>query len=348
MRDKSVCPRPVVTRRDLILGSGAGFLASRLPASPAVFDEKSSFLAVGDWGRSGGDYQLHVARHMEREARRLNSQFVVSTGDNFYVKGVSTACDDKWNTAFEDIYTDSSLQRPWYPVLGNHDYGGNVWAQIERSEISPRWRMPKRWHKVSLDRRGRPHADLFFIDTIAWTGGEDFPWNVLGTSVTKKDRADHKDWLVGELLGSTAPIKLVFGHYPVFSVGEHGGKKKLDDLDRLLRKAGVTAYVNGHDHCLYHIRTDQMDYVGSGGGSQEMHKYTGGSVFRCVLPLNCGAETDQVEALPKWMSYSDRAGFASFTISDTSVEFTLIDRNGTRFHNHVLGVRAPDATVVLT
>jgi tartrate-resistant acid phosphatase type 5 len=51
---------------------------------------------------------------------RVNAQFVLALGDNFYVDGVTNTTDRLWNTAFHDIYSASSLQIPWYPILGNH------------------------------------------------------------------------------------------------------------------------------------------------------------------------------------------------------------------------------------
>ena len=53
------------------------------------------------------------------------------------------------------------------------------------------------------------------------------------------------------LRSSTAHYLIVVGHYPVWSIAEHGPTKCLvDRLRPLLQTYHVTAYINGHDHNL--------------------------------------------------------------------------------------------------
>ncbi|CAF4393916.1 unnamed protein product, partial [Rotaria sordida] len=54
-----------------------------------------------------------------------------------------------------------------------------------------------------------------------------------------------------------APYLIVSGHFPVYSVAEHGPTKCLvDRLRPLLHQYRATAYLCGHDHNLQHLADD--------------------------------------------------------------------------------------------
>lgn len=337
----------VFSRRD-VLASGTALAWSLAAPLRAASNRRTNFLVVGDWGRDGGDYQEHVARHMALEAARTDARFVVSTGDNFYKVGISSVSDPQWESSFYKIYSDPWLQRRWYPVLGNHDYGGKVFEQVKKSDPQQCWQMRDRWYKVNLKEHDGPDADIFFTDSVAFTGGEKFPFSIFGTSVNAIDAEAHYVWLEKHLRESEAPMKIVVGHYPIYSIGPHGGKMKMERLDRLLRRYGVTAYVNGHDHCLYHIQSREMDYICSGGGSQELKAYTGDPKrYGCVIPGSCDSSNDRSQPLPVWLSFVDRAGFASFDVGEDVLRFSLIDRSGIVFHTHTIVARPPDPSVAI-
>ena len=55
------------------------------------------------------------------------------------------------------------------------------------------------------------------------------------------------------------------GHYPVYSVGNHGTISTLvSKLAPLLDKYKVGAYINGHDHGLQYIRSKNVSYITTG------------------------------------------------------------------------------------
>jgi tartrate-resistant acid phosphatase type 5 len=315
------------TRRDLIVSAPllVGAAALPMPLLAQIMSKPLNFLVIGDWGRDGKDFQTDVARRMIKTAAARESRFVASTGDNFYTLGVSSKDDRQWETSFEHIYPEGELPQPWYAVLGNHDYGGNVHAQLERDGTG-RWNMPELWYPV-IAPSGRSDVDLFFINTVVWLGKESFPFKWLGSDIEKGDQQRQIDWLVGALARSTARFKLVFGHHGIYSIGPHGGKMLMKELDEVLREYGVTAYISGHDHCLYHISRDGMHYICSGGGSQLLATYTGGGRSGCVFEPFCDpAAGDAV--FPYWHWFMPEAGFASIDVWEDRIDLELIGVGG--------------------
>jgi len=78
-----------------------------------------------------------------------------------------------------------------------------------------------------------------------------------------------RQWLDRELGRSTADWKIVVGHYPVWSIAEHGPTQELvDDLRPLLEKYNVAMYLNGHDHNAQHLNDgSNVEYLVVGAGS---------------------------------------------------------------------------------
>jgi acid phosphatase len=331
------------TRRELIKSAPLALAAAALPTpiKAAASNPALRFSVVGDWGRDGKEHQSEVANAMHAVQRTEGSEFVVSTGDNFYGtllfgQGVETISDRQWDTSFERIYSPDL--GPWYVTLGNHDYAGNVEAQIKKTWHSSRWRMPNYFHEKLFQRPSLPSIHLFFIDTVAWIGSETRPWSFLGSAPNEKRRIAQMEWLINGLRGSPAPLKLVFGHHGIYSIGKHGGEMRMKELDDVLRRFDVTAYVNGHDHCMYHVSHQGMHYICSGAGSEMLARYKGGfaigpnnnSQAGCVLPGYCEGTHDPRPVFPVWHSfgakdpggpYELKGGFAHFTL--TAQEFSV-------------------------
>ncbi|CAN1839248.1 Purple acid phosphatase 17 [Linum perenne] len=89
-------------------------------------DGSLSLLVIGDWGRRGLYNQSQVASQMGRIGEELDIDFVISTGDNFYDDGLKGLHDPAFEDSFSRVYAANSLQKPWYTVLGNHDYRGKI------------------------------------------------------------------------------------------------------------------------------------------------------------------------------------------------------------------------------
>lgn len=299
-----------------------------MPAPLPAQNEKPllSFFVIGDWGRDGHSHQREVANLMAAEVEAMRSwgwtppAFIVSTGDNFYTFGVSSIHDSKWRTSFIDIYDQPALAGiPWFAVLGNHDYGGDIKAQQTYTGDS-RWHMPHPDHGEFPGTFSRHGADFFFLDTVAWIGKEGFPFYFLGDRVRFQDQKRQADWLVSALDRSRSRFRFVFGHHGIYSIGPHGGAMQMKELDDLLRCYNVSAYIHGHDHCLYHITHRGMNYVCSGGGSQIKADYHGAKdKWGCVFGAFCQDGTDTL--YPRYDAFLPDAGFARFDLYENRAEF---------------------------
>jgi len=262
----------LLNRREFITSMSAAAALSAFPggagAAPAA---ALDFLVVGDWGRNGASHQREVAMQMGQAGAGLGSRTVFSVGDNFYEDGVQSATDPQWRTSFEDIYTAGALQVPWYVALGNHDYRGVPQAQLDYAKTSARWRMPSRYYKVSGSEVEAPHVDFFVVDTSPLVHKyRENVHSVIAQNVASQDVDAQIKWLDQELGRSTAAWKLVVGHHTIYSGGSgHGDTPETQELiDPLLKKHGVQAYINGHDHDLQHIRRGSVDYLCCGAGSE--------------------------------------------------------------------------------
>merc|ERR1719506_20455 len=113
----------------------------------------TSFITLGDWGgMSLGSYHATtvtaVAKQMAATASKAGINFVVNTGDNFYYCGITNTSDPQVATDFTGPYGQySSINVPWYGVLGNHEYGYDVDSQIELSKqsLAPKWVLEARY-----------------------------------------------------------------------------------------------------------------------------------------------------------------------------------------------------------
>ena len=247
---------------------------------PAFPSDALNFMVIGDWGRQGDDNQLDVAVRMGLESARDGSSFVISTGDNFYETGVDGTGDRLWMTSFEDVYTANSLQVPWYVVAGNHDYAGNVDAQIAYSQQSDRWTFPAPYYSLERELDDGSGVLFVFLET------EGLNAHIVQSGESGTPLARQLDWLDQTLTESNAEWKIVIGHRPLYSVGEaHVDNPTLiANLKPVLDRHAVQAYFAGHSHSLQHQQPEGATaYIVSGAGSR----------IRAVNPneMTCSAES---------------------------------------------------------
>ena len=111
-----------------------------------------TFLFIGDMGTSD-HYQKLVAKSMEKLIKHHKVKFICGLGDNIYEFGVKSVTDIKFKKHFEEPYKNINLK--FYMCLGNHDYGTILFNhmipndfkhQIEYTNLSKKWYLPKRYY----------------------------------------------------------------------------------------------------------------------------------------------------------------------------------------------------------
>lgn len=233
------------------------------------------FLIVGDWG--GLPYPPYVtgvqkatAREMSKVAEQVGTDFVLALGDNFYFKGVDSVDSPRFKDTFESVYTAKSLRIPWYILAGNHDHIGNVKAQIEYSQRSNRWKFPAYYYELNFHiPNTQKTLTIIMLDTVMMCGNSnDYADAQPKGPLREVDANRQLVWLQDRLARSKADFLLVAGHYPVWSVSEHGPTQcLLQQVHPLLIKHKATAYLCGHDHNLQYIEESGVGYVVSGAGN---------------------------------------------------------------------------------
>jgi len=279
---------------------------------------------MGDWGGQGNSPyttvgELLIAKAMDHLAGECNSRFTVTLGDNFYKRGVDEDHMFRFNTTFENVFKGTHLQTPFYVIGGNKDHKGNVTVQVEYSKFNPRWKFPSLFYTFTEGVPGTSSTIQFvMIDTTVLVGNSDD--TLLGTyPAGPKDNVaaqDHWKWIENTLTASTADYLIVAGHYPIWSMGEHGPNSILSRrLKPLMELTKVTAYLCGHDHNLQHIADESgIDYHVIGAGH---------------LTEPC---TDHIEDVPsdflKFFWVDGVAGFAGVTVDEEKFVLTHYDQDG--------------------
>lgn len=315
-----MCARVVVCLVSLLVSTSAGIAPDRL-----------SFILLGDWGWEGSFNASAVAYQMGVYGWRVNAQFVLALGDNFYVDGVANTTDRLWNTAFHDVYTASSLQIPWYAILGNHDYHGSIQAQIDRSVLSGEtiWKMPAKYYALKETLPNGDILSIIMVDTAILEPGHDDTTVIYDDPNWAQHTADHLKW-IDETLEEHSKVAtwvIVCGHYPIYSVGVNGDNSVLlSNLYPILQFHKVHMYVSGHDHNHQFIRMpDGITHVIAGNGAGRGPFGPEGYKF-----LGISASTKYIE------NYFTDSGFAYVEADEDSLSTTFVDAKGGVHYTGVL------------
>ena len=235
--------------------TGLSILAFSLFASCSA---QLNFVSIGDWGTNSylnNNYQQRVANQVlcltlylfecfntallvqtAKTAAAIGATFVINVGDNFYNNGVTSTTDPLWNSMFENVYFQASLNIPWYSVLGNHDYDS---AKSPLYEIQyslkklgkGRWVMPDHNFTVTMaiPNSGGATLDFIFIDTERIAPEETGSTGSGGANpVTAAQTAAQLAWLKAALAASRATWLFVAGHYHGKQISHHFSSENLN------------------------------------------------------------------------------------------------------------------------
>jgi hypothetical protein len=192
------------------------------PAIDAA-DPVVRFIVMGDTGE-GNPEQVQVAESIAALCEREGCEFVFLLGDNIYDSGVESTDDSGWAERFEEPYAGVDL--PFYAVLGNHDYGGDLFGfelgglgnefdkgliEVDYSQVSEKWRMPATHYTLRVGGVGFIALDT---NSILWDNtehGDQYAWYP-----TALQEIAGSDWV------------FVMGHHPYRSNGDHGNAGNYD------------------------------------------------------------------------------------------------------------------------
>lgn len=205
---------------------------------PGKAQSSHRFVALGDWG-AGTSFQKSIAGQLCAEYEKAPYDTVLMLGDNIYEVGDVNKLGKAY---FTDMYAPLISQNVRFIVaLGNHD----IVAGFQDDQVRF-FKMPGYYYNNT-----RGPFEFFVINTNAFA----------------KDEVQQQ-WLERALKNSTAEWKIVMGHHPIYSSGEHGINRGLQDtLEPLLVKFRVPLYLAGHDHDYERFTPIKgVQHIVSGGG----------------------------------------------------------------------------------
>lgn len=242
--------------------------------------EPYRFVALGDWG-AGTPFQKDVAAQLNLQYDKEPFDSVILLGDNIYPDGNIRKHGQAY---FTDMYSHLIKEGVNFIVaIGNHD----VVMGHQADQLSF-FKLPGYYYAIK-----KPGVEFFVLNT---------------NSFAKEDV--QQKWLDNALKSSKSHWKIVIGHHPIYSSGEHGMNKGLKaTLEPLLLKYKVDLYLAGHDHDYERFKPIQgVQHIVSGGGGAYLRN------FETLLPGS--------------LVHLKAHHFLSFDLKGNDLKMLVIDKTG--------------------
>jgi len=238
-----------------------------------------------------------VATQMKLKAKTSQPDFVLNVGDSFYLGGIAEKCgstapqdscnNGQFSAVYESIYDGPDLAgKPWFGVLGNHDYGGIyfdagwdvlIYRSWCESVQNNRWKMPAPYYSQKVQYADFS-IDMFFLDSNfqdatgghsnhnICNGGACFGDCQVGlddktcVGYFQKLWSDSLAMLEEGMSKSTSEWQIVVTHFPGPSIANN------PQFAAIAEKYGIDFVLTGHAH-LQQFGTDQgTPWIITGGG----------------------------------------------------------------------------------
>lgn len=244
---------------------------------------------------------------------------------------------------FSEIMTITAMQTLKYNTqrLQTDGNSGSFHLRTKNIKLDFNWRVLPSFN-YTIDAKINHGQDelvkIIMLDTILMCGNSGFDWELdqsprFRSYEHELAANDYFVWLEDELIASESyPYVIVAGHFPVWSIAEHGPTKCLvDKLRPLLHKYQVSAYMCGHDHNLQHIQdtafNQTVDYLLSGASN-----FVDNSTAH-IKSLPDSASLKFHWADSKFMA---NGGFGLTKINNQNMTFTFYETTGKELYQTVI------------
>jgi acid phosphatase len=212
-----------------------------------------NFFVISDLGEENNSDQIVITENMGKLAEEYRPSFIVLNGDCHHQNPPMTLFEKLWMRDFDFIYSDFNEKHNlrWIPVLGNHEYKGDISKVMSFYENHPRFDKQILNHRYYGKILSEVSTLLLFLDTTPLIEyyrehHDDFP------DVWKQSKDKQIKWLdniLSRFEGRFDNI-ICFGHHPIYAYDKMHTNS--NDVEKVLlpifNEYQVTTYISSHVH----------------------------------------------------------------------------------------------------